>query len=142
MGETEPSHSSMWSNNQANRGIDDNLEALQQSREYCDGTQACRECFAWSPTGDACMSVNGLKQGMTQLIHDWRRNGWKNSKKVNVANATLPRESDAAVTRQARVVFTWEKTHNGDLLNECATNRTRFASRSRARKIWTRVFDR
>jgi hypothetical protein len=57
---------------------------------------------------------------MTQLIHDWKRNGWKNAKKGHVANAMLWGELDTGVTREAKVEFTLVKAHSEILRNECA----------------------
>jgi ribonuclease HI len=54
-----------------------------------------------------CFLSTGMivHQGITQWIHRWKRNGWKNSKKGGVANATLWHELDSAVARQTRVDF-------------------------------------
>jgi ribonuclease HI len=69
-----------------------------------------------------CVSMhsNYVKKGITEWIHVWKPNGWKNWKKCGVANATLWRELDTAITRQVRVTFTWVKARSGILLNEFA----------------------
>jgi hypothetical protein len=55
---------------------------------------------------------------MTQWIHKWKRNGWKNAKKGRVANATLSQELESAIARHSHVELTWVKAHSGILLNE------------------------
>jgi hypothetical protein len=52
-----------------------------------------------------------VKNEITQWIHNWNRNGWKNAKNA-VANATLWRELDTAVARQTRAELTWVRDHN------------------------------
>jgi hypothetical protein len=61
-----------------------------------------------------------VRLGITQWIQNRKRNGWKNSKKKGVANATLWRELDAAIARMGRVELAWTKAHSGILVNECA----------------------
>jgi ribonuclease HI len=62
---------------------------------------------------------NYVRQGITNWIHKWKRNGWKIAKKGGAANATLWRELDSAVARQRRLEFTSVRAHSGILLNEC-----------------------
>jgi ribonuclease HI len=50
-----------------------------------------------------------LRLGITQWIHKWKRNGWRNAKKL-----------DTAISLHRHVEFTWVNAHSGILLNECA----------------------
>jgi hypothetical protein len=61
-----------------------------------------------------------VQNGVTEWIHKWKRNGWKNGKKAQVANKTLWMWLDAEVTRHHRVEFSWVKAHSGILLSEIA----------------------
>jgi ribonuclease HI len=55
---------------------------------------------------------NHVKHGNAKWNHSWKRNGWKNAKKREVASATVWRELDTAIANQARVEFTWVKAHS------------------------------
>jgi ribonuclease HI len=61
-----------------------------------------------------------VKNGITQWVPTWIRNGWKNSGGARVANKSLWERLIAAVSRMKRVEWSWVKAHNGRLLNECA----------------------
>jgi hypothetical protein len=60
-----------------------------------------------------------VKNGVTQSVGNWQRNGWKNSGGARVANKSLWERLIAAVNRMRRVEWSWVKAHNGRLLNEC-----------------------
>jgi ribonuclease HI len=51
-----------------------------------------------------------LKNGITQWIHGWKRNGWKTSAKKPVVNQDLWTELDQLVSNH-KVVWTWTKGH-------------------------------
>lgn len=51
-----------------------------------------------------------LKNGITQWIHGWKRNGWKTSAKKPVVNQDLWTELDQLVATH-KVVWTWTKGH-------------------------------
>jgi ribonuclease HI len=51
-----------------------------------------------------------LKNGITQWIHGWKRNGWKTSAKKPVVNQDLWTELDQLVSKHA-VQWTWTKGH-------------------------------
>src|SRR5579872_4280258 len=51
-----------------------------------------------------------LKQGITQWIHGWKRNGWKTSSKKPVVNQDLWEELDRLVNKH-KVTWTWTKGH-------------------------------
>jgi len=60
-----------------------------------------------------------VKNGVSEWIHGWKRNGWKTSTKKPVKNVDLWQRLDAA---QARHTVTWEwiKGHAGHEENERA----------------------
>ena len=60
-----------------------------------------------------------VKNGMTQWIHNWKRNGWKTAAKKPVKNADLWQSLDAQVARH-RVEWAWVKGHSGHAENERA----------------------
>ena len=51
-----------------------------------------------------------LKNGITQWIHGWKRNGWKTSTKKPVVNQDLWTELDQLVSKH-NVNWTWTKGH-------------------------------
>jgi ribonuclease HI len=60
-----------------------------------------------------------VKNGITQWIHNWKRNGWKTAAKKPVKNADLWRELDDAIARHD-VSWHWVKGHSGHAENERA----------------------
>jgi ribonuclease HI len=58
-------------------------------------------------------------QGITEWIHGWKRNGWKNSAKQPVKNEDLWRALDAAREPHS-IDWQWVKGHAGDPGNERA----------------------
>ena len=60
-----------------------------------------------------------VRQGITQWIRNWRKNGWKTSQKKPVKNAELWRRLDAAAGRH-EVHWHWVKGHAGHPENERA----------------------
>ena len=58
-----------------------------------------------------------VRQGITQWIAGWKRNGWKNSQKQPVKNQDLWQALDAAV-QQHEVEWHWVKGHSGHEENE------------------------
>lgn len=60
-----------------------------------------------------------VKQGITDWIHNWKRNGWKTAAKKPVKNSDLWRALDEAVARH-RVSWHWVKGHSGHAENERA----------------------
>jgi ribonuclease HI len=58
-----------------------------------------------------------VKQGITQWIHNWRRNGWRTADKKPVKNVDLWQRLDAAVARH-EVHWHWVKGHAGHPENE------------------------
>jgi ribonuclease HI len=60
-----------------------------------------------------------VKNGITQWIHNWKRNGWKTSGKKSVKNVDLWQQLDREVARH-QVEWRWVKGHSGHPENELA----------------------
>lgn len=60
-----------------------------------------------------------VKNGITQWIHNWKRNGWKTAAKKPVKNEDLWRALDEQVARH-EVTWKWVKGHSGHPENERA----------------------
>ena len=60
-----------------------------------------------------------VKNGVTQWIHGWKRNGWKTAAKKPVKNADLWQRLDAAQSCHS-VTWEWVKGHAGHPENERA----------------------
>ena len=60
-----------------------------------------------------------VKNGVTEWIHGWKRNGWRTSSKAPVKNADLWQRLDTAQTRH-KVSWRWIKGHAGHAENEKA----------------------
>jgi ribonuclease HI len=58
-----------------------------------------------------------LRQGITQWIHNWKRNGWKTADRKPVKNQTLWLELDNLVQAH-HVNWHWLKGHAGHPENE------------------------
>ncbi|MCB2115026.1 MAG: ribonuclease HI [Rhodobacteraceae bacterium] len=60
-----------------------------------------------------------VKNGVSQWIHGWKRNGWRTADKKPVKNVDLWQRLDAAQARH-RVTWEWIKGHAGHAENERA----------------------
>jgi ribonuclease HI len=60
-----------------------------------------------------------VKNGVTEWIHGWKRNGWRTAGRDPVKNADLWQRLDAAQGRH-KVVWRWIKGHAGHEENERA----------------------
>jgi ribonuclease HI len=60
-----------------------------------------------------------VKNGLTQWIHGWKRNGWKTADRKPVKNEDLWRRLEAAASRH-QVEWIWVRGHAGDPMNERA----------------------
>ena len=58
-----------------------------------------------------------VRQGITQWIHGWKRNGWKTSQRQPVKHQELWQRLDAAVADH-NVEWHWVKGHSGHRENE------------------------
>ena len=65
-------------------------------------------------------------QGMTEWIHGWKKNGWKNANKKPVANQDLWQELDQA-SKAHDIKWEWVKGHAGHPENERADDLARLA---------------
>ncbi|KTC69340.1 ribonuclease HI [Legionella birminghamensis] len=60
-----------------------------------------------------------VRQGMTGWLFQWKKNGWKNSKKEAVKNADLWQQLDA-LAQKHQINWHWVKGHSGHIENELA----------------------
>jgi ribonuclease HI len=60
-----------------------------------------------------------VKNGITQWIHNWKRNGWKTAARKPVKNADLWQRLEQEVTRH-EISWHWVKGHSGHPENEMA----------------------
>lgn len=60
-----------------------------------------------------------VKNGVTEWIHGWKRNGWKTASRAPVKNVELWQRLDAAQA-QHKVIWRWIKGHAGHAENERA----------------------
>jgi ribonuclease HI len=60
-----------------------------------------------------------VRQGMTQWLHNWKKNGWKNAKRQPVKNAELWQELDTLAQRHS-IEWHWVKGHSGHPENDRA----------------------
>ena len=60
-----------------------------------------------------------VKNGITQWVHGWKRNGWRTADKKPVKNVELWQRLDALASR-FEIEWRWVKGHNGDPGNEKA----------------------
>ena len=73
-----------------------------------------------------------LRDGITDWIRHWKRNGWRTARKAPVKNADLWRRLDAALERHD-VRWHWVPGHSGHAGNERADRLAREAAKSAAR---------
>jgi len=67
-----------------------------------------------------------VRQGITQWIHGWKKNGWKTADKKPVKNEDLWRLLDAANERH-EVTWKWVKGHSDNEMNNRADELARAA---------------
>jgi ribonuclease HI len=60
-----------------------------------------------------------LRQGMTEWLQQWKKKGWRNSKKEPVKNADLWQQLDGLAS-QHQIHWHWVKAHAGHPENEQA----------------------
>ena len=60
-----------------------------------------------------------VKNGITQWIYGWKKNGWKTSNKKPVKNAELWKELDELIQKH-EITWDWVKGHSGIAENERA----------------------
>ena len=59
---------------------------------------------------------NYVKSGITEWIHNWKKNGWKTANKQPVKNKELWTELDN-LTDEFKIKWSWVKGHSTDSLN-------------------------
>ena len=57
-----------------------------------------------------------VKSGITELIHNWKKNGWKTASKQPVKNKELWHELDI-MTKDFEIKWSWVKGHSTNKLN-------------------------
>ena len=57
-----------------------------------------------------------VKSGITEWIHNWKKNGWKTANKQQVKNKELWEELDL-LTNEFEISWNWVKAHSTDKLN-------------------------
>ena len=57
-----------------------------------------------------------VKSGITEWIHNWKKNGWKTANKQSVKNKELWTELDL-LTEKFEIKWNWVKGHSTDKLN-------------------------
>ena len=57
-----------------------------------------------------------VKSGITEWIHNWKKNGWKTASKQPVKNKDLWTELDH-MTNEFQIKWSWVKGHSTDVLN-------------------------
>tara|TARA_B100001778_G_scaffold317466_1_gene305183 strand:+ start:137 stop:559 length:423 start_codon:yes stop_codon:yes gene_type:complete len=57
-----------------------------------------------------------VKSGITEWIHNWKKNGWKTSNKKKVKNIELWKELDL-LCDEFEIKWNWVKAHSTDKLN-------------------------
>ena len=60
-----------------------------------------------------------VKEGISNWIHNWKRNGWRTAAKKAVKNVELWQRLDAAIARH-QIDWRWVKGHAGNAGNERA----------------------
>ena len=57
-----------------------------------------------------------VKSGITEWIHNWKKNGWKTANKKEVSNKALWKELDL-LNNEFEISWNWVKAHSTDELN-------------------------
>ena len=57
-----------------------------------------------------------VKSGITEWIHNWKKNGWKTANKQPVKNKELWTELDD-LTYEFKIKWSWVKSHSNNTLN-------------------------
>lgn len=78
-----------------------------------EGLQALKQASRVSLTTDS----QYVRQGITQWINGWKRNGWKTASRQPVKNKELWQQLDAALADHT-VEWHWVKGHSGHPDNE------------------------
>jgi ribonuclease HI len=96
-------------------GSKDSTNNRMELQAAIEGLAALRESCRVSLTTDS----QYVRQGITQWLVGWKRNGWKTSAKQPVKNVDLWQQLDEQVARH-QVDWHWVKGHSGHRENEIA----------------------
>ncbi len=96
-------------------GVKDTTNNRMELQAAIEGLAALKESCKVSLTTDS----QYVRQGITQWVVGWKRNGWKTSAKQPVKNVDLWQQLDEQVARH-QVVWHWVKGHSGHRENEIA----------------------
>ncbi|MDF2177574.1 ribonuclease HI [Aliiglaciecola sp. CAU 1673] len=89
------------------------IAALQALRENCDIRLSTDSQY--------------LRQGISQWIHNWRKNGWRTADRKPVKNADLWQQLDQLV-QSHKIEWLWVKGHAGHPQNERCDELARVAA--------------
>ena len=73
--------------------------------------------------------------GITQWIHNWKKNGWKTSSGGDVKNKELWIQIDELRERIKMIEWKWVKAHNGNPLNEAVDKLARTSAKYYPRNL-------
>ena len=76
-----------------------------------------------------------VKKGITEWIHNWIKNDWKNAKKKPVANADLWQQLLEATQRHT-IQWQWVKAHAGHPQNERVDDAARGEAENYCRQVY------
>ena len=84
-------------------------------------TAAIEGLAYFSQSSTICLTTDSqyVRQGITQWITGWKRNGWRTSNKQPVKNQDLWQQLDVLAEKHA-VSWFWVKGHSGHVENERA----------------------
>ena len=94
-------------------GLADTTNNQMELMAVIMGLEALTRPVSITVVSDSRYVLNGIQN----WIAGWKRNGWKNAKKQQVANQELWQRLDAA-TQSHRIEWQWIKGHAGHPLNE------------------------
>lgn len=81
------------------------IQALQSLREACEVTLTTDSQY--------------VRKGITQWMHNWKRNGWRTADRKDVKNKDLWQALDILVEKH-QVSWNWVKGHSGHRENDLA----------------------
>jgi ribonuclease HI len=78
------------------------------------------ECLTRSDEINIYTDSQYLRQGMTEWLAQWKKKGWRNSKKEPVKNTDLWQRLDELANQHEKIHWHWVKAHAGHPENERA----------------------
>ncbi|MDR0951047.1 MAG: ribonuclease HI [Candidatus Ancillula sp.] len=101
-------------------------DGTNQQAELTATLQALQEFAPGRPTPIKNMVIESdskyVINSMTVWIENWKKNGWKNSKKQPISNIELIQAIDQEIEKRKKLggtlEFVWVKGHNGNEYNE------------------------